>query len=258
MIDKLAIISPSVKLAPGVSIGPYTIIGENVEIGEGTCIHPHVVIKGRTKIGCNNKIFQFASVGEDPQDLKYKNEDTLLEIGDNNIIREFCSLHRGTQQGKGVTRIGHNNLLMAYVHIAHDCVLGNDIVFANNASLAGHVIIEDNVVLGGFAKIAQFCTIGTYSFVAAATGVPKDVPPYIYVSGYHGKTIIYGLNVVGLRRKGFSNDTIKKLRDAYRIIYQENLTTMQAIPKLEEMVSDCPEVQLFVDMLKNSKRGIIR
>jgi UDP-N-acetylglucosamine acyltransferase len=258
MIDKLAIINPNAKLAPGISIGPYTIIGENVEIGEGTCIGPHVVIKGRTKIGCNNKIFQFASIGEDPQDLKYKSEDTLLEIGDNNVIREFCSLHRGTQQGKGVTKIGNNNLLMAYVHIAHDCVLGNNIVFANNASLAGHVIIEDNVVLGGFAKIAQFCTIGTYSFVAAVTGIPKDVPPYIYVSGYHGKTAVYGLNVVGLRRKGFSNDTIKKLRDAYHIIYQENLTAKQAISKLEEMVSNCPEVQLFINMLKNSKRGIVR
>jgi len=258
MIDRLAIINPGAELAPGVSVGPYTFIGENVEIDEGTCIGPHVVIKGRTKIGCNNKIFQFASIGEDPQDLKYNNEDTLLEIGNNNVIREFCSLHRGTRYGKGITKIGHNNLLMAYVHIAHDCVLKNNIVFANNASLAGHVVIEDHVVLGGFAEIAQYCTIGAYSFVAAVTGVPKDVPPYVSVSGYHGKTTVYGLNVVGLRRKGFSNDTMKKLRNAYRVIYQQNLTAKQAIPKLEEMVNNCPEVRLFIDMLKNSKRGIVR
>jgi UDP-N-acetylglucosamine acyltransferase len=258
VIDERAIIDPKAKLAANVSIGPYTVIGANVEIGEGTWIGPNVVIKGRTKIGRNNKIFQFASIGEDPQHLHYKGEDTLLEIGDNNIFREFCTLNRGTVQGGGVTKIGDRNMLMAYVHIAHDCVLGNDIIFVNNASLAGHVIIEDHVILSGFAEIAQFCTIGAYSFVAAVTGIPKDVLPYVSVSGYHGKTTVYGLNLVGLRRKGFSRDTIKKLRQAYHVIFQEDLTVKEALPKLKAMVNDCPEVQRFVDMLKKSKRGIVR
>jgi UDP-N-acetylglucosamine acyltransferase len=217
-----------------------------------------VVIKGRTKIGRNNKILQFSSIGEDPQDLKYAGEDTVLEIGDNNVFREFCTLNRGTEQGGGITRIGSNNLLMAYVHIAHDCVLGNNIIFANNASLSGHVIIEDYVILSGFAEIAQFCTIGTHSFVAGMTGVVKDLLPYISVSGYHGKTAVYGLNLIGLRRRGFSNETIKKLREAYNIIFQQYLTVHQALPKLEKMAQDYPEIQPMIDMLKKSKRGIVR
>ena len=258
MIDNRAIIDPRAKLAEDVSVGPFTIIEANVEIGAGTSIGSHVTINGRTKIGRNNQIFQFASVGTDPQDLKYHGEDTLLEIGDNNIIREYCSLHRGTQQAGGITRIGNNNLLMAYVHIAHDCILGNNIIFANNASLAGHVIIEDNAILSAFAGIFQYCRIGAYSFIAAMTGIPKDVLPYVSVSGYHGKTTVYGLNLVGLQRKGFSKDTIKNLRRAYRVIYQENHTVNEALPKLAEIAKKCPEVELFIDMLKKSKRGIIR
>lgn len=258
MIDERAIIDSDAKLAGDVSIGPYSIIGANVEIGEGTKIGPHVVIKGRTRIGRNNNILQFSSIGEDPQDLKYAGEDTVLEIGDNNIIREFCTLNRGTAQGGGITRIGNNNLLMAYVHIAHDCVLGNNVIFANNASLAGHVIIEDYAILSGFAEIAQFCTIGTHSFIAAMTGIPKDVLPYVSVSGYHGKSTVYGLNLVGLRRRGFSNETIKKLQEAYDIIFQQNLTVQGALPKLEQLAQDYPEIQPMINMLKQSKRGIVR
>lgn len=258
MIDERAIIDSDAKLAEDVSIGPYSIIGANVEIGAATQIGPHVVIKGRTRIGRNNKILQFSSIGEDPQDLKYAGEDTVLEIGDNNIVREFCTLNRGTAQGGGITRIGNNNLLMAYVHIAHDCVLGNNIVFANNASLAGHVIIEDYVILSGFAEIAQFCTIGTNSFVAGMTGVPKDILPYTLVSGYHGKTTVYGLNLIGLRRRGFSNETIKKLREAYNIIFQQDLNVQEALPKLENIAQNYPEVRPMIDMLKKSKRGIVR
>ncbi len=258
MIDERAIIDSDAKLAGDVSIGPYSIIGANVEIGEGTKIGPHVVIKGRTRIGRNNNILQFSSIGEDPQDLKYAGEDTVLEIGDNNIIREFCTLNRGTAQGGGITRIGNNNLLMAYVHIAHDCVLGNNVIFANNASLAGHVIIEDYAILSGFAEIAQFCIIGTHSFIAAMTGIPKDVLPYVSVSGYHGKSTVYGLNLVGLRRRGFSNETIKKLQEAYDIIFQQNLTVQEALPKLELLAQDYPEIQPMIDMLKKSKRGIVR
>jgi UDP-N-acetylglucosamine acyltransferase len=258
MIDERAIIDPDAKLADDVSVGPYTIIGANVEIAEGTRIGPHVVIKGRTKIGRNNKILQLSSIGEDPQDLKYAGEDTVLEIGDNNIFREFCTLNRGTEQGGGVTRIGSNNLLMAYVHIAHDCILGNNIIFANNASLAGHVVIEDYAILSGFAEVAQFCTIGTHSFVAGMTGVPKDLLPYVSVSGYHGKSTVYGLNLIGLRRRGFSHETIKKLREAYDIIFQQDLTVQEALPKLEKMAQDYPEIQPMIDMLKKSKRGIVR
>ncbi|MCK4608906.1 MAG: acyl-ACP--UDP-N-acetylglucosamine O-acyltransferase [Gammaproteobacteria bacterium] len=258
MIDTTAIIDPSAKLGANVTIGPYTIIGANVEIGDGTQIGPHAVIKGRTKIGCNNKILQFTSIGEDPQDLSYSGEDTLLEIGDNNVIREFCTFNRGTVKGGGVTRIGNNNLLMAYVHIAHDCILANNIIFANNASLAGHVVIEDYAILSGFAEIAQFCVIGEHSFVAAMTGVPKDVLPYSYVSGYHGKTTNYGLNLVGLRRRGFSRAVIKQLRTAYQLIFQTNRTVKEILPELEVMAETCDAIRPMIVMLEQSTRGIVR
>ena len=260
MIHATAIIDPKAKLADDVQVGPYTVIGPDVEIDSGTWIGPHVVIRGRTKIGKNNKIYQFASVGEDPQHLAYKGEDTYLEIGDNNIIREFCSLHRGTGDGRGYTKIGNNNLLMAYVHIAHDCILGNGIVLANNVTLAGHVVIDDRVISGGFVVISQFCRIGAYAFIVGTTPINKDVLPYTLISSHDPskRRSVLGLNLIGLRRNKFSNKTIANLKTAYHIIYQEDLTTEQALPKLEEMVADCPEVQLLIDFLKESSRGILR
>lgn len=259
-IDPRAIIHPKAKVDVGVAVGPFAIIGAEVEIAAGTTVGSHAVIEGRTKIGRNNKIFQFAAIGAAPQDKKYQGEDTSVEIGDENMIREFCTIHRGTAQGKGVTKIGDRNLLMNYVHVAHDCVVGSDVVFANNATLAGHVKVGNFVTLGGFSKVAQFCMIGDYSFIAGATDVAKDVPPYIVVAGHYDNVKIYGLNVIGLKRRGFSDETIKGLEKAYDVIYRTNLTVQQVIPELEQMVvtDGCPEVQRFIDMLQNSKKGIVR
>jgi len=254
VIDKTAIIDPSAKIADNVEIGPYSIIGADVEIGEGTWIGPHVVIKGPTKIGRNNKIHQFASVGEDPQDLKYRGEKTRLEIGDNNVIREFCTLNRGTVQDKGVTSIGNNNLLMSYVHIAHDCEVGNGTVFANNASLAGHVKVEDHVIMGGFSGVFQFCRIGAHSFIATNSVVIKDVPPYVKVSGHYAKP--FGLNTVGLQRRGFGDELMKQLRKAYKIIYRNGLTVADALNELRNL--DIPELSPLIEFIETSNAGIVR
>ena len=224
MIDPRADIHASARIAEGVTIGPWTLIGADVEIGTGTEIAPNVVIKGPTRMGKNNKIYQFASVGEDPQDKKYNGEKTLLEIGDNNVIREFCTLNRGTVQGGGVTRIGHGNLLMAYVHIAHDCLIGNQTIFANNASLSGHVSVQDFAILGGFVAVHQFCILGAHSFIAGTSRIVKDVLPFVLVAD-DAKPC--GLNVEGLKRRGFAPETIANLRRAYKIIYRQGLT----IPK---------------------------
>jgi UDP-N-acetylglucosamine acyltransferase len=258
MIDKHAIIDSSAIISENVKIGPYAIIGANVEIGEGTEIASHVVITGRTKIGRNNKIFPFVSIGADPQDLKYRGEDTILEIGDNNVFRECCTVNRGTAQGGGITRIGNHNLVMAYVHIAHDCILGNEIVLSNNTTFAGHVIVKDYVVFGGFAAISQFCTIGAYSFIGATTGINKDVLPYTLVSSHHGPAKTYGLNVIGLKRRGFSLEKIKQIEQAYYLLCKDNVKIKEALPKLEKMAKECSEVQLIVDMLQKSKHGVIR
>lgn len=256
MIDNRAVIDPSARIAKNVTIGPWTMIGPDVEIGEGTVIGPHVVINGPTQIGRENKIYQFASVGEDPQDKKYAGEKTRLEIGDRNIIREFVTINRGTVQGGGLTKIKDDNLFMAYVHIAHDCMIGSHTIFANNASLAGHVTVQDYAILSGFAAVHQFSVIGAYSFIARTTMVARDVLPYLFVCGYDAAP--YGLNTEGLKRRGFSPETIIKLRRAYKVIYRSGLTTQQAIEKLQEMVIDCPEVQPMIDALLNSDRGIIR
>ncbi len=258
MIDERAVIDPSAKIAENVEIGPYAIIGAHVEIGEGTWIAPHAVIKGRTKLGKRNKIYQFTSIGEDPQDLKYQGEDTLLEVGDENIFREFCTVDRGTVQDQGITRIGNNNLLMNYVHVAHDCRIGNHVIFANNASLAGHVIVDDYVVLGGFSAIYQFCRLGEHSFIASGALVEKDVLPYTRVSGDDIFAKPFGLNVVGLRRRGFDEKKRALIKEAYRIVYREGLTTVEAIQKLEGLRDQLPEVDLFIHMLNNAKHGIIR
>lgn len=261
MIDELASVDPKAKLAKDVTVGPYTIIDAEVEIGAGTKIESHVVIKGRTTIGKNNKIYQFSSIGEAPQHLGYKGEDTALEIGDNNIIREFCSIHRGsTTEGHGITKIGNNNFLMNYVHVAHDCILHNNIILANNVTLAGHVTVDNAAVFGGSVVIAQFCKIGAYSFIVGTTPINKDILPYTLVSIHRGKNKpnTCGLNLVGLRRSGFSRDVIKILKQAYNIIFEQGLTKDQVIPKLKTMAENCPEVQLLIDAMEQSTRGIIR
>jgi len=256
LIHPRAIIDPSAQLAADVAVGAYSVVGPEVVIGPGTWVGPHVVINGPTRIGRDNKIFQFASVGEIPQDKKYRGESTLLEIGDRNVIREFCTVNRGTVQGGGVTRIGSDNWIMAYVHIAHDCRIGDHTIFANNASLAGHVIIEDHVGLGGFSQIHQFCRLGAHCFTAFGAGVAKDIPPYVMVAGH--PAVPHGLNAEGLRRRGFSNDTIAQLRRAYKIIYRSQLTLKDAIAQLKELVRDCSEIGILTEFLETSERGIIR
>lgn len=256
MIDPRACIDPGAHIGENVTIGPWTIIGAEVEIGAGTWIGPHVVIKGPTRIGKDNKIFQFASVGEDCQDKKYRGERTYLDIGDRNIIRECCTIHRGTGQGGEITRIGNDNFFMAYVHIAHDCMIGNQTVFSNNASLAGHVIVEDYAIFSGFSAVHQFCKIGRYSFIGGATMVVKDVLPYILVNGHDAKAI--GLNLTGLKRHNFSLETTNYLRRAYKIIFRSHLTVAEALKELALLVQDCAEVQPMIDMLRQSDRGIIR
>lgn len=256
VIHPTAIIDPSARIADNVQIGPWTLIGPNVEIGEGTWIGPHVVIQGPTKIGKDNKIFQFSSIGEMPQDKKYRGEETFLELGDRNTIREFCTLNRGTAQDKAITRIGSDNLFMAYVHIAHDCIIGNHTIFGNAATLAGHVIIEDYAILSGFSGASQGCRLGKYSFACMGAVIDKDVPPFVKVSGYYAKP--FGLNAVGMKRHGFSEEAVLHLRRAYKVIYRQGLTVKHALVQLETMTAEWPEVQMFIDFIRASDRGIIR
>lgn len=256
MIDARAVIEPGAKLGPGVSVGPYSIIGAQVEIGAGTWIGPHAVITGSTRIGCNNRIFQFASLGEEPQDKKYTGEDTLLTIGDRNVIREGCTISRGTAQGGGITQIGDDNWIMAYVHIAHDCVVGDQAIFANSASLAGHVVIEDYAILGGFTLVHQFCAIGAHCFCGMGSVISKDVLPYTMVSGNPVRA--HGLNSEGLKRRGFSAATLRQLREAYKILYKSSLTVVEATARLREMQPECAEVGVLVAFLDRATRGIVR
>lgn len=254
MIHSTAIIDKTASIGKDVSIGPYSVIGPDVEIGDGTWIGSHVVVKGPTRIGCHNKIYQFASIGEDPQDLKYKGEPTRLEIGDHNAIREFCTINRGTTQDQSLTKIGNHNLLMAYVHVAHDCVIGNHTVFSNNASLAGHVTVEDYVVFGGFSGVFQFCRVGAHSFIATNSVVIKDVPPFVKVSGYYAKP--FGLNTVGLQRRGFNDDDLLQLKRAYKAIYRQGHTVAEAIQIMQQM--NHPGVNTLITFIENSTAGIVR
>jgi len=257
VIDSRADIHPAAKLGSNVTVGPWTLIDANVEIGDGSVIGPHVVIRGPTKIGKNNQIFQFASVGEDTQDKKYKKgEETYLEIGDNNVIRECVTINRGTVQGGGITSIGNDNLLMAYVHIAHDCKIANHTIFANYVGLAGHVTVQDYVGFGGYAAVHQFCTVGAHAFVGKASMVTQDVLPYVLVSG--SDPVACGLNAIGLKRRGFSNEVIEQLKHAYKVIYRDDLTVAQVLVVLEPMIENCPELKLMLDVLKGSERGIVR
>ncbi|HEX5802066.1 MAG TPA: acyl-ACP--UDP-N-acetylglucosamine O-acyltransferase [Azospira sp.] len=256
MIHPTAIVHPNAKIGAHVEIGAYSIVGEHVEIGDNTWVGPHVVINGHTTIGRDNRIFQFASLGEVPQDKKYANEPTRLEIGDRNTIREFCTFNLGTAQDVGVTRIGNDNWIMAYVHIAHDCQVGNNTTFANNSQLAGHVHIDDWAILGGFTGVHQFCRVGAHCMTAVGTVILQDVPPYVMAAGNTASP--YGLNSEGLKRRGFSPEALQALKRAYRILYKSGLMLEEARVKLEEEARMHPEVQRFVDFLAVSKRGIIR
>lgn len=256
MIHESAIIDPTAKIADGVSIGPYSVIGADVTIGSGTWIGSHVVIKGETRIGQHNKIYPFASIGEDPQDLDYQGDATQLVIGDHNLIREFCTINRGSSGGDGITRVGDHNFLMNYVHIAHDCVVGNNTIFANNAGIAGHVAVEDFVVLGAFSGVHQFCRIGAYSFLGRATKIVKDIPPYMMVAGNPG--VPCGLNTVGLKRHGFDNSTLRQLREAYKVLYRRGLKLSDAQIQLQDMATDSSEVKRLLMAIEQSTRGIAR
>jgi len=256
LIDARAVIDPGAELAGDVSVGPYSVIGPDVIVGQGTHIAPHVVIKGPTRIGRDNKIFQFASIGDAPQDKKYADEPTRLEIGDRNTIREFVTINRGTIQDEGVTRVGDDNWIMAYVHIAHDCRIGNQTIFANNASLAGHVTVGDFAILGGFTLVHQFCSIGAHSLTAFGSGISLNVPPYMTVGGSPARA--YGLNMEGLRRRGFSPDSRKVLKQAYKTLYRQSLSLQDAITILKDETDACPELGILVEFLEQQKRGIVR
>ncbi|HKK55881.1 acyl-ACP--UDP-N-acetylglucosamine O-acyltransferase [Marinobacter sp.] len=251
-----AIVDPSAKLADGVTVGPWSYIGPGVEIGEGTEILSHVVVKGPTVIGRNNRIFQFSSIGEECQDKKYAGEPTTLVIGDDNVIRESCTIHRGTVQDRGETVIGNGNLFMAYVHVAHDCMIGNNTILANTTTLAGHVSIGDYAILGGGTMVHQFCNIGIHSMAAGGSIVLKDIPAYVMASGQSAKP--FGMNVEGLRRRGFSQGALTALRRAYKTVYRQGLALADALDELESSHSDVPEVRPFIDSLRGSDRGIIR
>lgn len=256
MIHPTAIIGQGAKLASDVEVGPYSIIGDHVEIGAGTKIGPHVVIHGHTRIGKDNQIFQFASLGEIPQDKKYAGEPTRLEIGDRNVIREFCTFNCGTVQDVGVTKIGDDNWVMAYVHIAHDCQIGNHTIFANNASLAGHVHIDDFAILGGFTLVHQFCHIGAHVITGMGSSIVQDIPTYVMVAGNPAKP--HGINSEGLKRRNFSSETITLIKRAYKSLYRNGLTLEEAKTALEEQRQSCPELQPLLDFLAISTRGIVR
>ncbi len=254
MIHPQAIIDPGAKLGKEIHIGPYSVIGQGVEISDRTWIGPHVVINGPTTIGQDNKIYQFCSIGDAPQHLGYRGAPTRLQIGDRNVIREYCTINRGTVEGHGITRIGSDNFFMAYVHIAHDCVVGDHTIFANCASLAGHVTIGDYAFLGGFSGVHQFCRVGAHCMTGIATITFKDIPPYILAAG--NTATPHGINVRGLKRRQFSASAIEALREAYKIIYRSGLPLAEALVKLE--ANEQPEVAHLVAFIRASERGIIR
>ena len=255
-IHPTAIISDSAVIEDGVEIGPYTVIGDDVTIGSGTRIDSHVVINGPTRIGHDNHIYQFASIGDDPQDKKYRGEPTRLTIGDRNTIREFCTVSRGTTQDLGDTVLGDDNWIMAYVHIAHDCVVGNKTIMANNVTLAGHVHVDDWVIFGGFSGAHQFTRIGAHAFLGMYSGVNRDVPAYTMVSGQ--PAIPRGINSEGLKRREFSEEQIRNIKNAYRLVYRKGLKLTEAIAEIEQLSQSQPELVIFLESLRASERGIIR
>ncbi len=256
MIDPRAVVSPQARLAPDVTIGPFSVIGPDVEIGPRTVVGPHAVINGPATLGADNRVFQFASLGDEPQDKKFRGERTRLQIGDRNVFRESCTINRGTTHGEGVTRIGNDNLFMAFSHVAHDCRIGNDTVFANCASLAGHVEIGDWVSLGGLTAVHQFAKIGAHAFLGGGSIVSRDVPPYVMVAG--NPAVPHGVNSEGLRRRGFTPEQIRHIQNAYRILYRMELRLEEAVERLTELAREQPELALLVEFIGRSTRSLTR
>lgn len=258
-IHPTAVIDPRAELHETVKIGPYVVIDGNVTIGPETVVDSHTVISGNTAIGARNRIGSFATIGAPPQDITYKGEPTELIVGDDNLIREYVSLHRGTAAGKGKTVIGNANMFMSYTHIAHDCMIENNVIMANAATLAGHVSIGNHANLGGFVGVHQFCRIGAYSYVGGMSGISLDVPPYVILTGVRNRMRITGINKIGLRRSGMSKETIARLDDAFRIIFRSpQLVLKDALEKVKDEMSDCPEVVSIVEFFQSSKRGVVK
>ncbi len=255
-IDSSARIHSSAQIADGVTIGPWSIVGPNVSIGSGTVVDSHVVIRSHTKIGAGNRFFQFSSIGEDPADKKFAGEEAWLEIGDNNIFREGVTLHRGTEVGGGLTKIGSNNLMMPYVHVAHDCIVGSNTVFANNVGISGHVEVGDWAILGGYAGVNQFIKIGAHAMVGGMTHIDHDVPAYIIVSGQ--PAAVRSINAIGLERRGFEKSAIQTIRKAFKILYKRQLSIGDAIAQIAELQKDNPELEALLQSLNSSTKGIHR
>ena len=256
MIHPTAIIAPGAQLAADVKVGPYAVIGAEVEIGAGSSVGPHAVIEGKTRIGRDNQIFQFASVGAVPQDLKFRGEKTELVIGDRNKIREFTTLHLGTEDGGGITRVGNDNLFMAYSHVAHDCLVGNHVILANGATLAGHVEVGDFAILGGLSAVHQFTRVGAHVMASGGSMIAQDLVPYAIAQGDRAKVV--GLNLIGLKRRGFSDEVLKSLKQAYKLVFRSGMKLEDAIVEIEATLPTSPELQLLVDFLKSSDRGLAR
>ena len=255
-IHETAIVSPQAEIGEDCYIGAFSTVGDEVVLGKNTRLESHVVIDGKTKIGDDNKIFPFVSIGLAPQDLKYQGEPTRVEIGSRNHIREFVTVHRGTAGGGGLTKIGDDNLLMAQAHVAHDCLLGNEIIMANAATLAGHVEIDDRANIGAYSGVHQFCRVGLEAFVGGYSVVVKDAMPYAIIQGNHAKC--YGLNRVGMKRRGYAKETIEKLHSAFHLLLSAKLNTTQAVEKIKEEITDCKEVDLLVEFIESSKRGVVK
>lgn len=255
-VDETARIDPSASLDPDVSIGPWCVIGPHVSIGAGTVIEPNVIIRRNTRIGRNNRIFQFSSVGEDPADKKFEGEETWLEIGDDNIFREGVTLHRGTGVGGGMTRIGSGNLMMPYVHVAHDCMVGDNTVFANNVGISGHVHVDDWVILGGYAGVNQFLKIGAHAMVGGMTHISNDVPAFMIVSGR--PATVRSINAIGMERRGFDKQTVAEVREAFKILYRRNFSLQEAIDQIKAMSENCAALDTLVASLESSEKGIHR
>jgi len=257
MIHSTAIIAPGAELDPTVTVGPYSVIGEHVKIGAGTSVGPHVVIEGQTEIGCDNQIFQFASIGAIPQDLKFAGEVSYLKIGDRNRIREFVTIHLGTEDGGGVTTIGNDNLFMAYSHVAHDCIVRNHVILANAATLAGHVEVGDFAILGGLSAVHQFARVGCHVMASGGSMIGQDIVPYAIVQGDRAKVV--GLNLIGLKRRGFSSEALSNIKKMYKLVFRENLRLEESIAQIEEQFDiSASEVATYLDFLKKSERGLAR